>query len=59
MEKDEDSIPEVPDKAVSPGILPRLIAHLVDRRREVKKLMKDKKATEVQKAQVPIFTRPS
>jgi len=50
-ETDEDSIPEAPDKSVPLGILPRLISHLVERRREVKKLMKDKKATEVQRAQ--------
>lgn len=51
-ETNEDSIPEVPDKSVPAGILPRLISHLVKRRQEVKKLMKDKKATDVQKAQV-------
>ena len=51
-ETNEESIPEVPDKTVALGVLPRLISHLVKRRQEVKKLMKDKKATDVQKAQV-------
>jgi hypothetical protein len=51
-ETNEDSIPEVPDKGVPAGVLPRLISHLVKRRQEVKKLMKDPRATDVQKAQV-------
>lgn len=38
-------MPEVPDSDQPLGILPRLIATLVSRRREVKKLMKDKSAT--------------
>ncbi|KKZ63758.1 DNA polymerase alpha subunit A [[Emmonsia] crescens] len=42
--ENEEKVPEVPgDQAM--GILPRLIATLVNRRREVKKLMKDKRAT--------------
>ncbi|KAK2882639.1 hypothetical protein FQN49_000151 [Arthroderma sp. PD_2] len=41
----EESVPEVPDRDLPQGILPRLIATLVNRRREVKKLMKDKSAT--------------
>lgn len=41
---DEDAVPEVPTDQ-DQGILPRLIATLVSRRREVKKLMKDKTAT--------------
>ncbi|EZF17186.1 hypothetical protein H112_05467 [Trichophyton rubrum D6] len=41
----EESVPEVPDSDQPLGILPRLIATLVSRRREVKKLMKDKSAT--------------
>lgn len=40
----EEKVPEVPvDQAQ--GILPKLISTLVNRRREVKKLMKDKRAT--------------
>lgn len=41
--EEEDNVPEVP-KDQDLGILPRLIATLVSRRREVKKLMKDKTA---------------
>ncbi|MCJ1390503.1 DNA-directed DNA polymerase alpha catalytic subunit pol1 [Xylographa bjoerkii] len=41
---DEEKVPEVPSDQ-SQGILPKLIATLVSRRREVKKLMKDKRAT--------------
>jgi DNA polymerase alpha subunit A len=38
-------VPEIPSPDQEQGILPRLIATLVGRRREVKKLMKDKRAT--------------
>ncbi|KAL8285260.1 hypothetical protein RB597_002385 [Gaeumannomyces tritici] len=43
--KDEDEVPEVPSAKLEQGILPRLIATLVSRRRQVKALMKDKTAT--------------
>ncbi|MCJ1243275.1 DNA-directed DNA polymerase alpha catalytic subunit pol1 [Trapelia coarctata] len=46
---DEDKVPEVPVDQ-NQGILPKLIATLVSRRREVKKLMKDKRATPEQLA---------
>jgi DNA polymerase alpha subunit A len=47
--ENEEKVPEVPvDQAQ--GILPKLIATLVNRRREVKKLMKDKSATAEQLA---------
>src|SRR5438046_537260 len=47
---DEETVPEVPaDQQL--GILPRLIATLVSRRRQVKSLMKDKRATAEQLAQ--------
>jgi DNA polymerase alpha subunit A len=47
--ENEEKVPEVPvDQAQ--GILPKLIATLVSRRREVKKLMKDKHATAEQLA---------
>jgi DNA polymerase alpha subunit A len=42
--ENEERVPEVPQEQAL-GILPKLIATLVSRRREVKKLMKDKKAT--------------
>ena len=41
---EEDKVPEVPVDQKQ-GILPKLIATLVSRRRQVKSLMKDKKAT--------------
>ncbi|MCJ1289454.1 DNA-directed DNA polymerase alpha catalytic subunit pol1 [Xylographa carneopallida] len=46
---DEEKVPEVPSDQHQ-GVLPRLIATLVSRRREVKKLMKDKRATPEQLA---------
>ncbi|KAF6842668.1 DNA polymerase alpha catalytic [Colletotrichum musicola] len=49
MDADEDAVPEVP-KDQDQGILPRLIATLVSRRRQVKALMKDKAATQEQLA---------
>ncbi|TFK90825.1 hypothetical protein K466DRAFT_516455 [Polyporus arcularius HHB13444] len=47
-EEGEEKIPEPPSTEVSQGVLPRLIATLVSRRRQVKSLMKDKKATPAQ-----------
>ncbi|KAI5460009.1 putative DNA polymerase alpha catalytic subunit [Mariannaea sp. PMI_226] len=47
--EDDDAVPEVP-AAQDLGILPRLIATLVSRRRQVKSLMKDKTATPEQLA---------
>ncbi|KAJ7717680.1 DNA polymerase family B-domain-containing protein [Mycena metata] len=38
----EEKIPDPPDSKVAQGVLPRLIATLVNRRRNVKKLMKEK-----------------
>ncbi|KAK6210146.1 DNA polymerase alpha catalytic [Colletotrichum tabaci] len=49
LEQDEDAVPEVP-KDQDQGILPRLIATLVNRRKQVKALMKDKGATQDQLA---------
>ncbi|KAL4797109.1 DNA polymerase family B-domain-containing protein [Aspergillus venezuelensis] len=46
----DEKVPEVPASDTEQGILPRLIATLVGRRREVKKLMKDKRATPEQLA---------
>ncbi|KAE8151287.1 DNA polymerase alpha, catalytic subunit [Aspergillus avenaceus] len=43
--ENEEKVPEVPSSDQEQGILPRIIATLVGRRREVKKLMKDKRAT--------------
>ncbi|KAI1500471.1 DNA polymerase [Biscogniauxia marginata] len=49
MLEDEDAVPEVPTEQEQ-GILPRLIATLVERRRHVKSLMKDENATPEQLA---------
>lgn len=46
----DEKVPEVPAAETELGILPKLISTLVKRRREVKKLMKDKKATTEQLA---------
>ncbi|KAL4871845.1 hypothetical protein BDV12DRAFT_163242 [Aspergillus spectabilis] len=48
--ENEEKVPDVPASDAEQGILPRLIATLVGRRREVKKLMKDKRATPEQLA---------
>jgi DNA polymerase alpha subunit A len=44
--EEDDRVPEVPEDTSNKGILPRLIRTLVNRRKEVKKLMKSKSATE-------------
>ncbi|KAK5629588.1 hypothetical protein RRF57_005303 [Xylaria bambusicola] len=49
LSEDDDGVPEVPTEQEQ-GILPRLIATLVSRRRQVKSLMKDKSATPEQLA---------
>ncbi|CAI7667748.1 unnamed protein product [Penicillium pancosmium] len=48
--ENEEKVPEVPSSDQDQGVLPRLISTLVGRRREVKKLMKDKRATPEQLA---------
>ncbi|TLD34096.1 hypothetical protein PspLS_00497 [Pyricularia sp. CBS 133598] len=50
IDDEEDAVPEVPPAELDQGILPRLIATLVSRRRQVKSLMKDKTATPEQLA---------
>ncbi|KAI0461170.1 hypothetical protein LJB42_001186 [Komagataella kurtzmanii] len=49
-----DTIPPVPVQNSQQGVLPRLLANLVSRRREVKKLLKDSKIGPVEKAQFDI-----
>jgi hypothetical protein len=51
----EEKIPEPPSSDVAQGILPRLIATLVSRRRQVKALMKDKSATPDKIIQVRVY----
>lgn len=48
----QDEIPEVPSPGLGQGVLPRLIATLVNRRKQVKNLMKDRGATAAQIMQV-------
>ncbi|KAJ5273124.1 hypothetical protein N7478_008249 [Penicillium angulare] len=48
--ENEEKVPEIPSSEESQGILPKLIATLVGRRRQVKSLMKDKHATPEQLA---------
>jgi DNA polymerase elongation subunit (family B) len=50
----EAQIPDVPEKSLPQGVLPRLIKALVDRRRQVKKLMKDPKLTAAESMQLDI-----
>ncbi|KND02063.1 DNA polymerase (pol2) [Spizellomyces punctatus DAOM BR117] len=51
---EEGQMPDVPDPDLAKGILPKLLAALVERRRAVKNLMKDPKATPAQLAQYDI-----
>ncbi|KAF8966275.1 DNA polymerase alpha catalytic subunit [Flammula alnicola] len=53
-ESGNERIPEPPSSDIGQGILPRLIATLVNRRREVKKLMKDRTSTQAQLLQYDI-----
>lgn len=49
---EEDKIPELPEGGSAQGVLPRIIATLVGRRRQTKALMKDKTATPAKLMQV-------
>ncbi|EIW68554.1 hypothetical protein TREMEDRAFT_31892 [Tremella mesenterica DSM 1558] len=53
-EGEEDKIPDVPGGEIPQGVLPRIIATLVGRRKQVKALMKDKNATAAQLQQYDI-----
>lgn len=48
----------MPQSDVAQGVLPRIIATLVNRRRQVKGLMKDKSATPAQLQQVSASSGP-
>jgi DNA polymerase alpha subunit A len=47
-----DQMPDVPEDGLEQGVLPKLIASLVNRRSQVKKLMKDPKNTDEMRQQV-------
>jgi len=49
-----EALPDVPPTSSQQGVLPRLLSTLVNRRREVKKLMKEANATPIEKAQYDI-----
>lgn len=49
---EEDKIPDVPESGIPQGVLPRIIATLVSRRKQVKALMKDKSASAAKLKQV-------
>ncbi|KAJ3061739.1 DNA polymerase alpha catalytic subunit, partial [Podochytrium sp. JEL0797] len=51
---DDDTVPEPPDASVPQGILPKLLATLVERRRAVKGLMKSPKLSESEYATLNI-----
>ncbi len=53
-----DDVPDLPDSALEQGILPRLLATLVQRRRQVKGLMKSVDAKSAEYAQVAEFRFP-
>ncbi|KAF9525116.1 hypothetical protein CPB83DRAFT_860041 [Crepidotus variabilis] len=50
----EEKLPPPPPSGTPQGVLPRLIATLVNRRRQVKGLMKDRKITDAQRMQFDI-----
>ncbi len=53
----EDVMPALPEADAAPGVLPRLLKTLVDRRRQIKNLMKEKSCTESQLAQYEVRQR--
>jgi len=53
----EEQIPPVPSPDLEPGVLPRLIAELVNRRKRVKAMLKDKSAPPAKRMQVNDTTR--
>ncbi|CAG8551442.1 12204_t:CDS:10 [Ambispora leptoticha] len=54
LEESDEKNTEIPDSNVPRGILPKLLAYLVERRRRVKRLMKDPNISETQRAQFDI-----
>ena len=57
IQAEEERIPDVPASDVAQGVLPRIIATLVGRRKQVKALMKDKSASTAKLQQVNDYFR--
>lgn len=55
-EDELEKMPDIPSSDMKQGVLPRLIATLVNRRKQVKSLMKDKTASEAKQLQVCILS---
>ena len=52
FQDNEERVPDIPDSGLPQGILPKLLASLVDRRRQVKRLLKDPHIAESVRMQV-------
>ncbi|KAI8074574.1 DNA polymerase family B-domain-containing protein [Gongronella butleri] len=50
----EEQVPDIPDDTSAPGVLPRLLKTLVERRRQVKNIMKDPKLSQAEMMQLDI-----
>lgn len=48
-QEQEDKIAELPEDDAEPGVLPKVIARLIDRRKAVKNLLKNEKSNEMKK----------
>ena len=55
FQDNEERVPDIPDSGLPQGILPKLLASLVDRRRQVKRLLKDPHIAESVRMQVGYF----
>lgn len=53
-ELDQTELPEVPDPSVPVGLLPKLLKNLIDRRAQVKSLLKDKNISPAKASQLDI-----
>ncbi|ORZ24563.1 DNA polymerase family B-domain-containing protein [Absidia repens] len=53
-EPEEEKVPDIPEQGMTQGVLPRLIKTLVERRRQVKQLMKNPKLGEAEMMQLDI-----
>ncbi|KAI8333396.1 hypothetical protein BC941DRAFT_358178 [Chlamydoabsidia padenii] len=53
-EQSEEKVPDIPEQGMAQGVLPRLIKTLVERRRQVKGMMKNPKLSEAEMMQLDI-----